>query len=201
MNQSIAKRTFDLVLVASSTGGPIALEKLFSGFSKPIRQPVLVVQHMPPEFTRILAQTLQKKSPLSFAEAKKGDWVRPGLACVAPGGFHMVVKKDPSGTQYIDLENSPNVNGVKPAADVLFESVAKVFANSKILVVIMTGMGSDGTKGVKALKETTKCYCITQSAESCVVYGMPRSVYNAGLSDEVASLESLPKRMQSLLNP
>ena len=98
-------------------------------------------------------------------------------------------------SKIIRLENSHPVNGVKPSADVLFNSVSRMYEGKNILAVILTGMGNDGTTGVRELKEKCNCYCITQSEKNCVVYGMPRSVYDAGLSDEVVELKDISKRI------
>lgn len=186
----------NLVLIASSTGGPAALEAVCSGFPADFRKPVLVVQHMPPQFTRVLAETLDKKCMLKVVEGKEGDCVKEGQIVIAPGGVHMVVDTSDSSGKVIRLENSPYVNGVRPAADVLFGSAAKSYAGKNILAVVLTGMGSDGLKGVEELKSKCNCYCMTQSEKTCVVYGMPRSVYEAGWSDEVVELREISRRIQ-----
>ncbi|MFZ5985943.1 MAG: chemotaxis-specific protein-glutamate methyltransferase CheB [Bacillota bacterium] len=188
----------DLVLIASSTGGPMALEKVCSDFKSGFRAPILVVQHMPPRFTKLLAESLDKKSKLSVAEGSEGTTVKNGYMIVAPGGMHMRVKKSEGSEVLIETVESPHVNGVRPAADVLFDSVAEVYEGKNILAVILTGMGSDGMKGVIKLKKKCNCYCITQSEDSCVVYGMPRSVFEAGFSDEVADIDDISKRIQEI---
>jgi two-component system chemotaxis response regulator CheB len=188
----------DIILIASSTGGPVALEKIFQGFGHDFRKKILVVQHMPPDFTKVLAETLDKKSLIKFCEANNNQIIRSGMAVIASGGYHLEIKKDVG--QYIALNTKGDfVKGVRPSADVLFRSVARELNNEKILVIILTGMGSDGVDGLKELKQKQSCYCITQSEKSCVVYGMPRAVDEAGLSDERLDIEDIPKRMQEII--
>lgn len=187
----------DLVLIASSTGGPVALEKILNNFGKEFEKPMLIVQHMPPEFTGILAESLDRKSQLRIIEGKEGDMLRAGQAIIAPGGSHMIVCK--SGVnKKISLTKSKHVNGVRPAADVLFTSVASEYRNERILVVILTGMGCDGLAGVRELKKQCSCYCITQSEASCVVYGMPKCVDESGLSDESIEIGKIAARIQQI---
>lgn len=188
----------DLVLIASSTGGPVALETICRKLPSDYSKPVLIVQHMPPEFTHVLAASFNKKFKTTVTEGKSGDALSPGHIIIAPGGFHMVLEEGFGKTAGIHLLDTPMENGVKPSADILFKSVARVYKGRNILVVVLTGMGNDGTKGVRALKESCNCYCITQSEKSCVVYGMPKCVYEAGLSDEVVNLEDIAHRMCQL---
>ena len=182
----------DLVLIASSTGGPMALEAVCKKLPADFNKPILIVQHMPKDFTRIMAQSLDSKCMLNVVEAAEGDSIKPGLIMVAPGGIHMEVNPK---TKTVTLTDSPPVNGVRPAADVLFASVAKAYNGQKILAIILTGMGNDGMNGVLKLKNACDCYCITQSEKTCVVYGMPRSVFAAALSDEVIDLENITDRI------
>jgi two-component system chemotaxis response regulator CheB len=184
-----------MVLVASSTGGPAALERVFGGFGKNFYKPVLIVQHMPPDFTRVLAESLDKKSDMRFIEGKDGDGIRAGQAILAPGGYHMEIAKGNQAAKKICITSGNYVNGVRPAADVLFKSVADEYQGARILAVILTGMGSDGLEGVRELKKKCLCYCITQSEDSCTVYGMPRSVKESGLSDEVLDIEKIAERI------
>lgn len=189
----------DFVVIASSTGGPGALETIFRGLPETFNRPVLVVQHMPPELTKKLAQSLGKKCRLPVLEAVEGDPVRPGRIMIAPGGFHMVLlNPEHSPGPVIGLESSPPENGVRPAADVLFRSVAATCRGRRILAVILTGMGSDGMLGVEEMKKTCECYCIAQSEKTCVVYGMPKSVVDAGIADAVEDLQSIPGRILDL---
>lgn len=185
----------DIILIASSTGGPTALETVFSQIPDNFEKPVLVVQHMPAEFTKIFAQTLDKKCRISVSEGKDGEPVKERHVTIAPGGRHMKVKPGGGNLGTITLEKTPPVNGVRPSADVLFASVAQVYEGKNVLAIILTGMGNDGLAGVTELKKKCNCYCITQSEQSCTVYGMPRRVYEAGLSDEAADLNDIARRM------
>ena len=191
------KRTWhqaDLVLIASSTGGPVALETLLSGIPHELSIPMLIVQHMPKHFTRVLAQTLDLKSPLTVREAVNEEEVNTSGVIIAAGGLHMSVRQI-GGKKKIQLLDTPYVNGVKPAADVLFESVADVYQGHRILVVILTGMGSDGTIGIARLKEKCEVHCIVQNEETCIVYGMPRSVNEAGFADESLPIDQIAERI------
>ncbi len=172
-----------IVVIASSTGGPEILSRIFSLLPGTLKAPVLLVQHIPATMTGYFAKSLNRKSELDIAEAGQGDEILPGKVYIAPGGQHMTVSKpDDLGRRTILLNSSPPVNSVRPSADVLFESVAESY-KGRILAVILTGMGEDGKKGVAAMK-SKNCICISQTAETCVVYGMPRAVDEAGLSDE-----------------
>lgn len=188
----------DLVLIASSTGGPQALETVLEGLPAKFKTPVLVVQHMPPEFTKILAHTLDKRCKLSVFEAFDKSTVDEGKIAIAPGGMHMIVESSNDGRRLIRLSDTAFVNGVKPSADVLFRTVADAYKGAKILIVVLTGMGNDGTSGIEEIKRKCDCYCITQSEKTCVVYGMPRSVYEAGLSDEAVDIDEISGRIAQI---
>ena len=173
----------EIVVIASSTGGPEILSRIFSILPGTLKAPVLLVQHIPATMTRYFAKSLNQKSELNVFEAGQGDEILPGRVYIAPGGQHMTVSKpDDQGRRMTFVNNSPPVNSVRPSADVLFESVAASY-KGLILAVVLTGMGEDGKKGVAAMK-AQKCICISQTPETCVVYGMPRAVDEAGLSDE-----------------
>lgn len=189
----------DLVLIASSTGGPVALEMVCKELGADFPKPILIVQHMPPEYTQVLATSLNKKFKPVIMEGKQGDVVKRGQLIIAPGGFHMALERNHGEHISIKLLETPFVNGVKPAADVLFQSVAEHYKGRNILVAILTGMGNDGVKGVSSLKEACNCYCLTQSENSCVVYGMPKCVFDAGLSDEVVDLKNIGNRLNEIV--
>ncbi len=196
IGDSVCLKGIDLLVIASSTGGPSAVEKVFQGIDGKFTKPILLVQHMPPDFTRIFAQFLDKKLKTEVKEAEEGDEIIGGRVLVAPGGFHMLTQPGKEGgAPIISLDTSPPVNGVRPAADVLFNSIAENYRGQRVLVIMLTGMGSDGTNGLRTLKESCQCYCITQSEETSVIYGMPRSVYEAGLSDEIAHLKDISGRI------
>jgi two-component system chemotaxis response regulator CheB len=162
--------------------------------------PVLVVQHMPPVFTASLAQSLNQKSRLEVVEAQQDQQVRVGQVLIAPGGRHMIVSRVSSGSSgalvRVGLIDDPPENSCRPSVDVLFRSVALAYGRN-VLAVVMTGMGEDGMRGVKALKERG-CYCITQDAASCTIYGMPRAVDQANLSDESVTLKLIAPRIAAL---
>lgn len=192
---------FDLLVIGASTGGPNALSEVIPRLPNDLRAPVLIVQHMPASLTASLARSLDAKSALAVHEAVNGEPLRAGTVFLAPGGRHLTVasRRSQSGSPpelIIRLDDGPPENSVRPSADVLFRSVAESFGGPT-LAVVMTGMGSDGMKGVQALKERG-CYCITQSRESCVVYGMPRAVDEAALSDERVDLHAIAERIADL---
>lgn len=173
----------DIVVIASSTGGPEILSRIFSILPGNLKVPVLLVQHIPEKMTRYFAKSLNEKSELDIRQAEHGDQVLSANVYLAPGGRHMTVTRpDSKGQRSILLSDSAPVKSVRPSADILFESVARSYSGN-ILAVVLTGMGEDGKNGVCAMKEKG-CWCITQTAETCVVYGMPRAVDEAGLSDE-----------------
>ncbi|RQD70311.1 MAG: chemotaxis-specific protein-glutamate methyltransferase CheB [Tindallia sp. MSAO_Bac2] len=186
--------TPDLILIASSTGGPIALEKIFTKIQQPINKPVLVVQHMPRHFTKVLAESLKNKSGLNIVEAQDQQEVKSKEIVIAAGGLHMITVSE-NNKKILRLLDTPMVNGVRPAADVLFKTISEEYKGQRILVVVLTGMGNDGMRGIQQLKKSCNVHCISQSEESCVVYGMPRSVEEAGLSDEVLHLDDIAQQV------
>jgi two-component system chemotaxis response regulator CheB len=190
-------KTFGVCVIGVSTGGPEALSKLVPAFKGPFPVPLLCVQHMPPMFTKSLAESQARKSRFPVEEAVDNEEVRPGMLYIAPGGRHMVVRKK-DGKAVIGINDEPPVNSCRPSVDVLFRSIAEVYRPAGVLSVVLTGMGSDGCNGVRALKRYG-CYCITQSEQSCVVYGMPRAVDEAGLSDKSLPLEAIPEHIETLL--
>jgi len=190
----------DLIVIAASTGGPVALETICKKLPADFNKPILVVQHMPAEFTKKLAQSLDKKCALPVIEAEEGALVKPGQVMIAPGGVHMTVQTGSESGRIFRLKAAPPVNGVRPSADVLFYSVAKAYKGARILAVILTGMGSDGMLGVKEMKRTCECYCLVQSEKTCVVNGMPKSVVEAGLADDVEDIDAIPARVLHIVH-
>jgi two-component system chemotaxis response regulator CheB len=180
-----------IVVIASSTGGPIALETICKGISADFPIPIMIVQHMPAEFTKDLANTLSKKCVLPVVEAKEGDMIEAGKILIAPGGYHLTIRVMDGHNKVVHLDTSSPIHGVRPSADVTLKSVAKHYEGERILCVILTGMGSDGKLGVEEIKRQGYGYCIAQSENTCVVYGMPKSVVEAGLADRVEDLESI----------
>jgi len=182
-------KTVDLVVIAASTGGPEALEAVLSRLTADFNRPVLVIQHMPADITRKLAQSLDRKCSLPVLEAEEGMPVKPGQILIAPGGRHMSVHCVSPAGMVIKLDDSGPVNGVKPSADVLFRSIASSCKGLRVAAVILTGMGRDGTAGLKEMKNNCRSYCLVQSERTCTVYGMPKAVVDAGLADTVEDLE------------
>jgi two-component system, chemotaxis family, protein-glutamate methylesterase/glutaminase len=190
-------RSFGVCVIGVSTGGPEALSKLVPGLTGPFSVPILCVQHMPPMFTKSLADSLTKKSKIQVVEGTDNEPVQPGVMYLAPGGRHMVVRKS-DGRVVLGINDGPPANSCRPSVDVLFRSIASVYGDRGILAAVLTGMGNDGCNGVRTLKRQG-CYCITQSEQSCVVYGMPRAVDEAGLSDKSIPLEEISREIEILL--
>jgi two-component system chemotaxis response regulator CheB len=192
----------DVVAIGVSTGGPNALAEVIPRLPADFPVPILLVQHMPPLFTASLAEHLNLKSKVSVREARDGEPVLPGCVFLAPGGRHMVVRRLPDregdgSSLIIGLNDNPLENSCRPSVDVLFRSLAAQY-DGNMLAVVMTGMGSDGCEGVRAMKRRG-CLCLTQSEASCIVYGMPLSVDEANLSDEQVPLDRLADRITHLV--
>ncbi len=182
-----------IVAIASSTGGPKALQSVIPLLPAGLNAPVLLVQHMPKGFTASLAERLNDMSMLSVREAQEGDELQNGVVYVAMGGMHMNVKS--SGGRYtIHYSDEPSREGVKPCANYMYESLADSRFD-EIVCVVMTGMGADGTEGIKNLEARKKVHVIAQNQDSCVVYGMPKSVVNSGLSDQVVPLDQIAQEI------
>lgn len=184
------------VVIASSTGGPSALETIFSGIRGPFRKPLLIVQHMPPVFTQILAKRLAGITGADFVEAKDADPIIPGRAYIAPGDYHMEVALK-NNLPVISLNQNPQRNSVRPAADFLFET-AGAYWKSSLLGVVLTGMGEDGADGARDIRKNGGRVLI-QNKESCVVFGMPGAVFANDDFDEISNLETIQKYLKGVL--
>lgn len=178
-----------LVAVASSTGGPKALQSLIPKLPANLNAPVLIVQHMPAGFTEALAGRLNSLSEISVKEAAEGDVLEKGHAYLARGGMHMNTVKS-AGRQIIHYTDEPPREGVRPCANYMYESLMDS-GYDEIICVVLTGMGADGTEGIRNLKTKKEITVIAQNEETCIVYGMPRSVVAAGLSDKEMPLEQI----------
>lgn len=176
----------DIIVIGISTGGPQALRFLIPRLPRDLPVPVVVVLHMPPGYTELFAQSLNELSGLEVSEAKEGQVVEPGLVLFAPAGFHLTFAKDSKGTVTTHLQLHPVETPHRPAADVLFQSAAEVYG-PRALGIVMTGMGADGTRGAAWIKARGG-RIFAESEESCIVYGMPRSIVEAGLCDKSVSL-------------
>lgn len=190
------QKKIDLIAIGISTGGPKALDYLVPRLNAALPCPVVIVQHMPPMFTESLAAKLDATTALKVAEAKGGEKLSSGHIYIAQGGKHLVIKEKLNDGFYLALNENPPVNNCRPAVDVLFRSVATTF-KGRVLAVVMTGMGRDGTEGVKMLKRND-CHCIAQDEASSVVWGMPGSVVASGLANEVVPLEQLADKINQL---
>lgn len=180
-----------LVAIGTSTGGPRALHEVLTNLPADFPAPVLIVQHMPPKFTQSLAQRLDSFSEIRVCEAQDGETVLSGTAYIAPGGKHMLLAKDPSSTAYrIVLSDEEPRSGHRPSVDKLFESLLGC-KGLKRHIVVMTGMGSDGAKGMKALREDGAETTIAEAEQTCVVYGMPRSAVELGAASHVLRLQEI----------
>ncbi|NCD32521.1 MAG: chemotaxis response regulator protein-glutamate methylesterase [Spartobacteria bacterium] len=188
----------EMVLIGVSTGGPNALAKLIPSLPGTLGVPVLIVQHMPPVFTKSLAQSLASKSALTVVEAENGMTLESNTVYIAPGGLQMKVGVDSLKNKVIQIKDDPPENNCRPAVDYLFRSVAMQFPG-RAMAVILTGMGADGTIGLKLLKRGG-CFVLGQDEDSCVVYGMPRAAAEAGVVDVVLPLEDIAGRIVSAVH-
>ena len=185
-----------VLLIGCSTGGPPALEKIFSVLKGPYRIPVLICQHMPPIFTENLAKRLGEMTGVPAGEGKHGEIVRPNRIYVAPGDFHMTIGGSASHPVIL-LDQSPQRNSVRPAVDSLFESGARIYGNGA-LSVVLTGMGEDGLIGARAVHQNGGTVVI-QDKESSVVFGMPGAIYAEDEYDAILSLADFPAALKSQL--
>jgi two-component system chemotaxis response regulator CheB len=180
----------EIVTIGISTGGPNALARMMPMLPGDLGVPIVIVQHMPPVFTKSLANSLNAKCALTVKEAQDGEPLQANVAYIAPGGKQMKLVASADGTnRLIKITNDPPENSCKPSADYLFRSVADYYVG-RTTAVIMTGMGSDGTKGLKILKQKG-ALIIGQNEESCVVYGMPKAPAELGLTDVVTPLDKI----------
>lgn len=181
-----------LVALACSTGGPKALQSVIPYLPKNLDAPVVLVQHMPAGFTKSMADRLNELSEVSVKEAEEGDVLEKGHVYVAPGGMHMEVVKAHGNTHRIKLDDLPPIGGLRPCANIMFDSLAKTDYD-EIICIVLTGMGADGTNGILSLNRTKPIHVIAQDAQTCVVYGMPRAIAEAGMVDEVVPLTAVAK--------
>ncbi|HEY1755114.1 MAG TPA: chemotaxis response regulator protein-glutamate methylesterase [Bryobacteraceae bacterium] len=181
-----------VVAIGVSTGGPTALAAIMPQFPLDFPLPILIVQHMPPIFTQLLAERLKAISKLKVEEAAEGAIVESGTAFIAPGNYHMRVQKNGLRT-VIKLDQEPPENSCRPAVDVLFRSVEELYG-AAVVSVVLTGMGYDGLRGAGILKAHGACV-IAQDEATSVVWGMPGAVVGAGLADSVVPLEGVVKEI------
>jgi two-component system chemotaxis response regulator CheB len=178
----------EAVCIGVSTGGPEALMQVFGAFNSPLSVPIFIVQHMPADFTTLLAARLSATGVMTVKEAEEGEIAEPGMVYIAPGGFHMTVSR-PGTKTIIHLNSEPPENSCRPAVDVLFRTAADVYGSS-LLTVMLTGMGYDGLKGSQVVKEKGG-QVIAQDEATSVIWGMPGAVVQAGLADAVLPLDKI----------
>ena len=177
-----------LLAIGVSTGGPFALQKVIPVLPKDFPIPVVIVQHMPPHFTRSLAERLNTLSALRVAEAAPSMRVEPGMVLIAPGGRHLIFRASKLGV-IVATPEEPSTVLHRPSVDVMFRSACQAY-DGRVLALVMTGMGKDGLEGAQQIKQRGG-KVVAQSEETCVVYGMPKVVVEAGLADAVLSLDDL----------
>jgi two-component system chemotaxis response regulator CheB len=182
-----------MVLIGVSTGGPAALGRVLPLLPATLNAPVLVVQHMPPVFTQSLAESLGAKCALRVKEAAQGDILAPNNIYIAPGGKQMRIQSLPGGSKAVQITDDPPENNCRPSVDYLFRSAASNFPG-RSMAVIMTGMGNDGTLGLRLLKRHG-CFVIAQDEASSVVFGMPKAAIEAGVTDVTIPLDSIAARI------
>ena len=184
-----------IVAIGVSTGGPNALAKILPMLPKEFPVPIVIVQHMPPLFTKQLALRLNNASAIDVAEAQPGDQLRPGTAWIAPGNYHLTVERR-GASVYLATNQDPPENSCRPAVDPLFRSVAETYGQNS-LGCILTGMGQDGLRGSEAIRDAGG-WIIAQDEASSVVWGMPRAVTLAGLANSIQPLDKIATELESL---
>ncbi|XJZ28517.1 chemotaxis response regulator protein-glutamate methylesterase [Bacillota bacterium Lsc_1132] len=180
-----------IICIGTSTGGPRALQAVLTKLPASINAPIVIVQHMPPGFTKSLANRLDSVAEIKVKEAENGEVLQMGTAYIAPGGYHLLVKKKAAGLA-VQLEKTELRNGHRPSVDVMFESLSLLDDYAKV-AVIMTGMGSDGTKGLIQLAKNGNVKAIAESEESSIVFGMPKAAISTKLIDEIQHVENIAK--------
>lgn len=184
--------SISVIAIGCSTGGPNALAELFQSVPANLDVPIVLVQHMPPLFTRLLAERLTYSCPPTFSEGRAGDVLEPGRVYIAPGDYHMRVVREGTRVQ-LALDQGPQENSCRPAVDVLFRSVAEVFAE-RTLAMVLTGMGQDGLRGVEQVRARGGRVLVQDEASS-VVWGMPGFIAKAGLADAVLTIPELAAQL------
>lgn len=185
-------KKYNLLAIGSSTGGPVALQNILTQLDRNFPLPILLIQHMPSTFTAAFAARLNTLCKIQVKEAQHGDRLQPGVAYLAPGGKQVLIDNKSSGMS-LKVVDSPDGINYKPSVDITFGSTAQAYRD-KVLAVVLTGMGADGRDGSKLLRQKGSTIW-AQDAESCVVYGMPQAVVNAGLSHEQISLDQMAERI------
>jgi len=186
-----------IICIGTSTGGPRALQQVLTSLPKDIGVPILIVQHMPAGFTKSLANRLNSLSQIHVKEAEDGELLQKGTAYIAPGGWHLQVKSIGSSLA-VSLGNTAPRNGHRPSVDVMFESISSIKNYTKI-AVIMTGMGSDGSKGLLDMKKNGAVKAIAESQETSIVFGMPKAAIATNMVDDVANVENIAQSIMKYI--
>lgn len=189
---SLLKGQTKLVAIGTSTGGPVALQNVLKQLPANFPVPIILIQHMPGSFTKAFADRLNASCAINVREAINGDELKPGLALLAPGGQQMIIEKR-GGSSVVKITDSEPGQNYKPCVDVTFTSVAKNYPGCS-LAIVLTGMGADGREGAKLIKQSGS-QVWAQDEASCVVYGMPAAIVDAGLADYVLSLDDVGKTL------
>ena len=188
-----------IVALACSTGGPKALQSVIPYLPKGLDAPMVLVQHMPAGFTKSMADRLNEISEISVKEAEQGEVLKKGTVYIAPGGKHMEVKKKSDGSHEITFNDMPPIGGLKPCANITYDSLTNS-GFDEIVCVVLTGMGADGTNGILSLGKKKPVHVISQDADSCVVYGMPKAAFDIGAVEYQEKLGDIANRTYSVLN-
>jgi two-component system chemotaxis response regulator CheB len=195
-NGVMPQRDLLAITIGISTGGPFALLHTIPKLPKNLPVGLAIVQHMPPHFTKSLADRLNGLSQIRVREAADGDLMEPGLALIAPGGQHMTFARS-AGKVRVKISDEPRNTLYHPSADIMMKSAAEVF-DAPLLGVIMTGMGKDGLEGLKEIKKKGG-YVVAQDESSCVVYGMPKAAVDEGVADRVCPLDEIAETLTRIL--
>lgn len=193
------KRPAGIIAIGASTGGPPTLEDILVKVKGPIRSPILIIQHMPEKFTKSLAERLDKNISIKTKEAEEGEIIKDDICLIAPGGWHTVVENRQEKDfkqKIVHLNKEAPIFGLRPAIDIAFNSIASHFGDQAI-GIILTGMGSDGTKGAEAIKAQGG-HIIAQAPQTAIIDSMPDSVIKAGLADEVLTPDEIAQRIMEL---
>lgn len=182
-----------IIAIGISTGGPRALATILPMFPVDLPAAVVIVQHMPAGFTKSLAKRLDETSSLTVKEAENDDEIKAGCVYIAPGNYHIDFRKDGAKTRIV-LSSEPPQGGFRPSVDFMMKAIA-ASSLENVIAVIMTGMGCDGSKGLKELRARKKAYVIAQDENSCVVFGMPKAAVESGVVNEVVPLLDIPNRI------
>jgi two-component system chemotaxis response regulator CheB len=189
-NTSLARTGNKIVALACSTGGPKALQSVVPYLPMNLNAPMVIVQHMPGGFTKAMADRLNVISAIKVKEAEEGEILKKGTVYIAPGGKHLEIAKRKDGLHEFRFNDSPAVGGLKPCANITYESLCDS-GYEQVICVVLTGMGLDGTEGIRALSHRKRVHVIAQDEPSCVVYGMPKGVVDGGLANEVVPLTDI----------